>query len=130
MPVIRVEAEQLLKAVEQMPLHELEACVTKVLAVRAQREAPMLSADESALLLRINNAISTALQQRYDVLIAQRDAERLTAEEQAELLEITTQIEQRDADRVAALADLARVRGTSLSNLMHTSGIQATYSCG
>ena len=127
LPVIRVEAEQLLIAVKQMQLHELDAFVTHVLGVRAQREAPMLSADESALLLRINNAIPAALQQRYDALVTRRDAESLTMEEHAGLLELTTQIEQREADRIAALAALARVRGTSLSDLMHTLGIQASY---
>lgn len=44
MPIIQIESEQLLKAVEQLPPHELDAFVAQVLAVRAQREALNLSA--------------------------------------------------------------------------------------
>src|SRR3712207_6810239 len=127
MPVIQVEADQLLKAVEQMPPHELDAFVAQVLAVRAQREAPMLSATESTLLIRINHAIPQPLQQRFDALIARRDAERLSPEEHAELLELTTQIEQREADRIAALAALAQLRNMSLNDLMQSLRIQPTY---
>jgi len=127
MPLIQVEADQLLKAVEQMPIHELDAFIAQVLAVRAQREAPMLSATESTLLIRINHAIPQPLQQRFDALIARRNAERLSPEEHAELLELTTQIEQREADRIAALAALAQLRNMSLNDLMQSLGIQPTY---
>jgi len=127
MPTIQVESDQLLKAVEQLSPHELEAFVAQVLAVRAQREAPTLSAAESTLLLTINSAIPEPLQQRYDELIVQRQAEQLTPTEHAELLQLTIEIEQREADRVAALADLARLRGVPLTQLMQTLGIQPTY---
>lgn len=123
MPTIQIESEQLLKAVEQLPPHELDAFVAQVLAVRAQREAPTLSTAESTLLLTINSAIPEALQQRYDELIVQRQAEQLTPTEQVELLQLTTEIEQREADRVAALADLSRLRGIALTQLLQTLGI-------
>jgi hypothetical protein len=127
MPSIQIESEQLLKAVEQLSPHELDAFVAQVLAVRAQREAPTLSAAESTLLLTINSAIPEPLQQRYDELIVQRQAEQLTSTEHAELLQLTIEIEQREADRVAALADLARLRGVPLTQLMQTLGIQPIY---
>lgn len=123
MPIIQIESEQLLKAVEQLPPRELDAFVAQVLAVRAQREAPTLSVAESTLLLMINSIISEPMQQRYDELIGQRQAEQLTPTEHAELLQLTTEIEQREVDRVAALANLARLRGVPLTQLLQTIGI-------
>jgi hypothetical protein len=132
MPTIQVEAqvstEQLLRVVEQMPTHELNTFVASVLALRAQREAPHLSQAESDLLLKINHAIPPELQQRYNELISKRRAETLSAEEHTELLNMTDQIEKLEADRVAALADLARLRHTSVPELIFTLGIEApTY---
>lgn len=127
MPGRQIEPEQLMSAVEQMPLHELDTFVARVLAVRAQREGSTLSETESTLLLRINNAIPRSLQQRFDELVARRNAEQLTPDEYAELLELTMQIEQREADRATALATLAQVRKTPLNDLMQQLGIQPRY---
>ena len=129
MPTIHVEAqvstEQLLHAVEQMPVHELDAFVSRVLALRAQREAPNLPQEESELLLKINYAIPPSLQQRYTELIAKRRAETLTPAEHTELLNLTDQVEQLEAGRAAALAALAQVRQTSVSEVMRVLGIPA-----
>lgn len=129
MPTIQIEAqvstEQLLRVVEQMPAHELDTFVASVLALRAQRDAPHLSEAESDLFLKINHAIPPELQQRYDELISKRQAETLSVEEYTELLNLTDQIEKLEADRVVALADLARLRHTSLPELIHALGIQA-----
>lgn len=128
MPTIQVEAqvstEQLLRAVEQMPASELDAFVAQVLTLRAQREAPHLPADEAALLLKINQALSSDLQQRYDTLIAQRRPETLTPDEHAELLHLTDQVEAVEAERVAALAALAQIRCVPVVELMQTLGLQ------
>jgi len=128
MSTIHIEAqvspEQLLRAVEQMPPQELAAFIRHVLALRAQREARHLSQAESALMLRINQGIPADLQRRYDDLIAKRSAATLIPEEYAELLQLTDQVEQLEADRIAALTELAGLRQTSLTDLMHTLGIQ------
>lgn len=126
MPVIQSQAsqEQLLRAVEQLTPEELDGFVANVVALRAAKLAPNLPADEAALLERINAGLSTADQQRFDDLVGKRQHETLTPAEYAELLALTEQIEQRDADRVAALTDLARVRQTSIRALMQALGIQ------
>ena len=127
MATIRVEAQvstdQLLRAVEQIPEGDLDTFVARVLALRAQRAAPHLSADESDLLVRINTPVSPTIQQRYNALIAKRRAETLTPTEQQELIDLTDHIEQQDADRVQALTELAQLRQTSMTQLMHTLGI-------
>src|SRR5262249_43891876 len=113
-----VSLEQLLEAVEQLPPDELIPFVDQVLALRAQRSAPHLSADESALLQRVNRGLSLAARQRYDELVARRQAENLTDEEHDELIALSDEQEKIAADRLAALADLAQVRGVSLATLV------------
>ncbi|MGH8603975.1 MAG: STAS/SEC14 domain-containing protein, partial [Gammaproteobacteria bacterium] len=99
--------------------------VARVVALRAQREAPHLPHEESALLLRINHPIPPQLQGRYDELIAKRRVETLTAEEHAELRQLTDQVEQLEADRATALVELARLRQVPVAEVMRTLGIQS-----
>ncbi len=128
MPVIQLEAQlssaQLLQAVELMPSEELDEFVERILALHAQRSATHLEHTESELLLQINRGILPELRERYEALSAKRQAETLNSEEYAELLQLTGQIEQLDAVRLTALAELARLRQTSLAELMQTLGIQ------
>jgi hypothetical protein len=128
MPTIQVEAqvstEQLLRVVEQLPAHELDTFVAHVLTLRAQREAPHLSQDESALLLKINHTIPPDVQQRYDALIAKRRAETLIPEEHTELVHLSDQVEQLEAERMAAVASLAQIRGMSVAEVMQALGLQ------
>jgi len=128
MPVIQLEAQlssaQLLQAVELMPSEELDEFVERILLLHAQRSATHLKHTESELLLQINRGIPPELRERYEALSAKRQAETLNSEEYAELLRLTGQIEQLDAMRLTALAELARLRRTSLAELMQTLGIQ------
>ncbi|MDF5727649.1 MAG: STAS/SEC14 domain-containing protein [Rhizonema sp. PD38] len=128
MPVIQVEAqvsaEQLLKAVEQMQEQEFEAFVTQVLLLRAQREAPRLSSSESQLLLKINQGLDDQLQDRFNQLIAKRQALTITDAELEELIQLTDRIEQLDAERIQSLAELARLRQRSLTEVMQDLNIQ------
>jgi hypothetical protein len=130
MPTIHVEAEvsrkELLEAVEQFSSLELAQFVGQVLALRARREAPGLSASESELLLRINRGMPEELSGRYGELIAKRNAEILGQDELTELLRLTDAFESFEADRVAALGELARIRGVSLEKLMAELGIPAS----
>ena len=119
-----VSSEQLLKAVAQMPPDELAEFVARVVALRSTRDVPSLSEDEEKLLLRINDAIPQVLQHRYGELVAKRDTASLSEQELAELLRLTDEVEVREADRVVALADLARLRKISVRELMGALGIQ------
>lgn len=128
MTTIQIEAhistEQLLRAVEQLPPDELTTFVDQILALHARREAPHLSQSEAVLLQQINQALPEDVQRRFDALVVQRQTERITPGELQELIRLTEQIEQQDARRLAALVDLARVRGTTVPVLMDTLGIQ------
>ena len=127
-PVIQIEAQltlgQLLKAVEQMPQPELDQFVDRIVAFRAGLRAPQLPRAESELLAKINQAVPRELQSRYDALVAKRRASTLTEAEHEELLRLTEQIEELDARRVEHLADLARLRKTTLRALLKDLGIK------
>ena len=120
----RVSLEALLKAVEQLSTSELEQFVVRVVALRGRRKAPGLSEEETDLLLNINRGLPQDLQARYDALVDRRRAEKLTAEEHDELVRLTDQVEQLEAERLRSLAELARLRETSLPALMKQLGIE------
>jgi hypothetical protein len=122
---IEVSTEQLLRAVERLPSQELDAFVAQVIALRAQRNVPHLTQEETTLLRRINAPLVPDLQRRFDELVARRQAETITPDELQELMGITDQIEQHDAERLAALNDLARLRQMTTPALMDILGIRA-----
>jgi hypothetical protein len=127
MSTVQVKTElpfdELLKAVEQLSLPDLEKLMSQVIALQAQRKAPSLSKDETELLLKINQGLPYDVQRRFDDLVAKRQDETLTPDEHQELLHLIDQIEKSDAKRVQYLAELARLRGISLTTLMDQLGI-------
>ncbi|MBI3797591.1 MAG: hypothetical protein HY268_11585 [Deltaproteobacteria bacterium] len=88
-------------------------------------DARCLPEAEARLLQQINEGLSPEMWQRYNELIAKRRAETLTPDEHAALIALSDQIEDLNARRVECLAELARLRQTSLSALMQQLGIKA-----
>ncbi|AFZ23416.1 hypothetical protein Cylst_1106 [Cylindrospermum stagnale PCC 7417] len=121
---VQLSSEELLKAVEQLSHADLEKFVSQVISLQAQRKASRLPADEAELLIKINQGIPSDIQTIYDKLITKRQAETLTTEEHRELLGLTEQMEKLQAQRIEYLAELARLRGISLTVLMENLGIQ------
>ncbi|MGQ9627695.1 MAG: STAS/SEC14 domain-containing protein [Anaerolineae bacterium] len=128
MPVVQVEAQlstdELLKAVKQLSQPELERFASQVIVLTAQRRAPTLPQAEAELLLKINRGVPPDVQKRYGELIVKRQAESLMPDEYDELLRLSHEIEDLEARRVEYLAELARLRGTSLATLMENLGIR------
>ncbi|WP_427160782.1 STAS/SEC14 domain-containing protein [Aliinostoc sp. HNIBRCY26] len=130
MSIVKVEvnlsSEDLLKAVEQLNLSELEQFVSQVIALQAQRKATRLPQTEAELLLKINQGIPAHIQRDYEELAAKRDDEILTEDEHQQLLQLTQNIEQLQTQRIENLAELAKLRGISLVTLMKDLGIEVT----
>ena len=59
---------------------------------------------------------------RYLILLAKRDAEQLDAQEHAELVALSDKIEEANARRMQSVAELARLRKTTIPALMETLG--------
>jgi len=135
MPTIQIEAqlssESLWQATLQLSPDELEQFASRLQTLRAavplvaSSTAPVLSPDESALLLSINAGLSPDERARFDELVGKRRARGLSPDEQEELIVLTDHSETLNAIRMKALAQLARGRGQSLDETMGSLGIEA-----
>ena len=83
-----------------------------------QRHLAKIKKKETELLLKINQGLSQDNQGRYQLLINKRNEENLTEQEYQELLELSDQIEIHQTQRLEYLAQLARLRQISLTDLM------------
>jgi hypothetical protein len=117
-------AEEIIQVVKQLPLPELEQLVDRVIAIRAERRAPHLTGSESELLSRINQSLPAGDRARLKQLIHMRDAETITSTELQELIGMTDRLEKLQAERLAALAELATLRGVTLDEVINQLGIQ------
>ncbi len=131
MPVVHVPAElsveDLIHAVEQLPSDELTEFTRRVLAIQARRGIPLLMDDEEkALLSVITSRLPPEKQRRLDELREKSREGSLTPDEHAELLTFVQQVERQDVARAQALLDLAKKRGTTVSELMHELGLNGS----
>ena len=104
---------------------EIEELTAGLLALRAKRIAPVVSHDETRLLLAINEGVPVELTDRAESLIEKRDDCSLTVEENSELLQLADEVERRGVERLEALSKLAELRGVSLRELMQSLGVAA-----
>jgi len=125
---IKVEAqlpfEQLIQTLEQLDPSELEQLVTQAMRVQTERKILSLPIDQSLLLQKISQCIPLQLQERYDFLISKRQDNTLMDEEYQELLGLGDRIETIEAKRLENLAELAKLRHTSLTSLIQEFQLQ------
>lgn len=80
MPTIQqtngISSNELLQAAAQLNSAELEKFVMDAIALRAQRQSENLSAQESELLLKINQGIAAKTQKRFDDLPPNAETKR------------------------------------------------------
>jgi hypothetical protein len=120
-----VGGPELLKTVQQLAPEELDAFLEKALLLRNQPTADKLSAEESRLIKRINRGLPETACNRYARLSQKRKKKSLTDEELGELLKLTHELETQDADRAAALLELANLRRIPIRLLTKQMGIKA-----
>jgi hypothetical protein len=124
MPTIEISGQSLLDAVKQMSPEEFDAFLERALSLRAQPKPTILSARETKLISRINRGLPEELCECYRQLRQRLKKKLLTADEHQELLKLTREAESRDADRAAALLELAKARSVPLRILMKQMGIE------
>jgi antitoxin component of RelBE/YafQ-DinJ toxin-antitoxin module len=119
---------QLRKVADQMGLTP-DTYIMRLLQKDLQtRAAPArLSPEESKLLKQINASLSAIEWERYRILLEKRDNEILTASEQTELIALSDQIEEANARRMEAVAELARVRKTTVPSLVENLGLSSAH---
>jgi len=121
---LEVSRDNLLEAIEQLENDELSDLVTEILNVRARRYAPVLSHQETELFQRINQWLTPEEQQQLVELKQKLEDETLTGPEREKLLQLNEKAETINAQRFEALAQLAVLRQTTLSELMHLLGLE------
>lgn len=121
----QITLEDLLKAVGQLGMTDLERFATQVLRLQAQRKAVSVPAREAELLLAVNQGFPAAWRSSYQALQVKRQTESLTPEEEQEFFDLIARREKWQAQRLEALAELARLRETTLRGVMKQLGIQS-----
>ena len=116
--------DAIVSATRQLSEPDLNRLSDEVLALRAQRRAPSLTAEGSELFRRINEPLPSETQRRFDELIAKRDTRSLDATEHQELLDLSDRVEAMNVARVESLTKLAALRHVSLRELMQQLHIQ------
>jgi len=115
--------KDLLNAVKKMPADEFDAFLEAACRVRMPAPRSTLSAKETHLIQRINRGLPLKLRERYEHLRKQLKRGRLAAKEHEELLKLTHEAETRDAERAAALLELAKLRHVPVRVLIKQLGI-------
>ena len=120
----QASTNQIMSAVQAMPLDELEKLVGDVLAVRAERIAPHITGEESKLLRKIQKTLPKEILQRMKALQVLRDSEKLSQNGYAELAVLIEKLEILHAERLKAVSDLAELRGITLQTVIRQIGLR------
>ncbi len=119
-----MNTEGLLESVRGLPNDQLQEFATQVLRLNASRRSPSLSTSETEALKEIHRPLPAHSVARYRELVGKRDAGTLAADEHRELCALSDGLEQRYAERLGHVADLARSRGVTLSEMMDQLGLK------
>jgi hypothetical protein len=114
--------DQLLEAADQLPGDELEQFARQVVQLAASRRYKSLPTREAELLRAIHSEPDPSRIERYRELHAQRLG--LSEEHAAELIALSDWLEEKHAERMKAVAELAQLRGVRLSEMMDQLGIR------
>jgi hypothetical protein len=129
MATISVQAQlttqQLMDAIRQLDGSELESLTRQIMQRLAQSKAEDNFQREMELLNIIYAKKSAAFRRRFDRLKAKQRAFQLSPDEHNELLRLIEEVQAADVRYVEALAELARLRGVSLPELMEQLEIKA-----
>lgn len=128
MSTVRVEvqlsSEQLFKAVEQLNQPELEEFVSRLVILYTHKKAATLLKAEAELFLKMHQGITIDASSSYEKFIDLKKIETLSQEEYKALLYLSEKIDQLQAERIDYMAELAKLRGISLTKLMEDIGLQ------
>ena len=114
---------QLVKAIESMPLSDLDEFIAQALQIRARRIAPAFNKNEADLLFQIGQGLPPRIWRRYEALNQIKDNRNLSESEQSEMLDLSRQIEQYSFHRLQLMSQLANLRKVSLQNIADQLGV-------
>jgi hypothetical protein len=109
--------QDLLQAVSQLSVQDLQDFVAKLTVICRQRQSEQ-TPDEAQLLSMVHRPLPLQTQQRWDELLQKRNDNRLTPSEYEELLQLTEVVEDLNVQRVEALSQWAQARKMDLRTVM------------
>jgi len=123
MPRIKINAtdfdlNEVLAGISQLDTEELRQVMREVSTFIARKKASSLSAEETELMLKINEGLPPETQQRYTVLQQKLVDENITEAEQEELLQLTALAEEKAVERLTYLVELSRLWDVSVDETM------------
>lgn len=125
--VIDLSEDKLLKLKEiatQLGVAPEELARSSIEEMLIRRNEASDANTEADLLRKIKQALPPEVERRFRGLNAKRWAETLTPDEHGELLDLIERVETMQVERIKYLAELARLRKTSITELMDSLGIR------
>ena len=119
-----IELDQVLEGIKKLDTPELEDFFAQVSMVVAGRKAPSIPQQESVLLQKINQPLSTDILTEYQKLSQKQRNDQITPDENDRLLDLVDVLEQADAERMQHLLELAQLRKLPLDKLIQQLGIR------
>ena len=129
---VQITTEQLFEAVKQLPEKErrklrkhLDESPANVKPQRNGYRRPTTKEIETELLIRIHfySHLPSKVQRRFNQLRRKKQAETISDSELTELQGLWSRIEWMSVERLEALIELAKLRGTDYKTLMHELGL-------
>lgn len=117
-------SQQIISALQTMPLDELEKLVDNALLVRAERVAPHLTGEETKILKIIQTGLPGENLERMKELQKMRDNGNLSPAGFGELAQLIEKLEEIHAERLAAVVQLANLRGVSFQIALDQVGLK------
>lgn len=115
--------EDMTKSLARLSTRDLNALLDGITAIRSQRLEPELTPTETALLERIDQAISRQEMDEYEQLRKKLETRTLSAAEHTRLIALSDRIEMLQADRIEAVAEMARSRDAAFRDLWLQMGL-------
>lgn len=115
---INIDLNEILKAVTQLEIPDLEYFVKQASTALAQKKATSIPKREADLLIKVNEGIPFEMQSRYDELHNKMEQNLISLAEQQELLHLAEQIEAKNAKTMEYLFELSQIRKVPLLTLI------------
>jgi hypothetical protein len=121
---VKISLEELLDGVSKMDISSLEKFSAEINRLIARKKHPRPTERELELISLIYQPLEEETQLRYDELFRKKEAGKLKKKEHKEMLELVEVAETHNVKWLAALVELAQLRGISIEEVKKQLGIK------
>ena len=114
----------ILEEAKGLPVLELDRLIANLAALRAHKIAAPISEREEELLESINTVVPPELQSRWTTLLNAQQERDLSEREHTQLIFLADAVEAKEAERAELLAELARLRGVTILEIVEKLGLR------